>query len=484
MSEIVERFSRVRRDQPDRPLIHVPATGAAFTAEDLWRLAGRQASRLEALGLGVDHLVLSAAGNRPEAIALWLACRRLGIALMPVDAGTPAAGIGSLAGRFGAAVAIVPASMGRIDSAGAVEPFVEPLAAVRVHGVEPRPDLHAGAAALKLTSGTSGLPKATFTRESQLVADTLHIVEAMDVRPADCQIAVTPLSHAYAIGNVVMPLLLQGTSIVLREGFVPHQLHADATACGARVFAGVPFMFGYFVQHAGAARWPRALERLISAGAPLDPAMARAFHAAFGTKIHSFYGASETGGITFDDEPEVRDVATVGRPLPGVQLTFRPDDGAPPEGGRVHVAGDAVSSGYVGDGGEDDAFDGGGFLTGDLGTLDGEGRLVLTGRASTFINLAGKKVQPEEVERVLREAPGVRDARVFGLDDPVRGQQVVAAVVATPGVSPPDLRGYCGGRLAAYQIPRTIVLVDAVPLTERGKTDRAKLEAIVRARLA
>ena len=103
-----------------------------------------------------------------------------------------------------------------------------------------------------------------------------------------------------------MPLLMQGTALVLRESFVPHQLPADARRFGARVFPGVPFMFEYFLANPPADGWPPCLRRLISAGAPLLPATVRAFHERFGVKIHSFYGATETGGIAFDDSEDDR----------------------------------------------------------------------------------------------------------------------------------------------------------------------------------
>src|SRR5205807_7895604 len=100
----------------------------------------------------------------------------------------------------------------------------------------------------------------------------------------------------------LMPLLLQGTAFVLRDTFVPHQLPADARRFGARLFPGVPFMFQYFVTNPPADGWPRGLQRLMSAGAPLAPATVRAFHDHFGVKIHSFYGTTETGGIAFDTD--------------------------------------------------------------------------------------------------------------------------------------------------------------------------------------
>lgn len=484
MSEIIERFQRLLKDIPNRALIHLPAASASLTVEDIWNAALAQRARLEALGLGGEHLIISAAGNRPAAVPLWLACRSLGIALMPVDAGTPTAEIADLARHFGATIAILPESARGLEELGTATPFQGPLVAVRVADATPAPEIYSGAAALKVTSGSTGLPKATFTREEQLVTDTVQITAAMDVGPGDCQIAVIPISHAYGISNLVMPLLLQGTPLVLREVFIPQQLHADATDYDARVFQGVPFMFAHFANNPDAIAWPRILRLLVSAGAPLDPVMANAFARTFGIKIHSFYGTTEGGGISFDDSPDVDVAATVGRALPGVTITLRPEEGAPIDGGRVHVASGAVSSGYAGRPPADDAFTDGGYLTGDFGRCDALQRLILTGRASSFINVAGKKVQPEEVEQVLRSMRGIEDARVLGVADAVRGQQVVACVVACrDNMTAPEIRQFCAARLAAHKVPRTIVWLKTIPLTGRGKTDRAKLETFVREQL-
>jgi acyl-CoA synthetase (AMP-forming)/AMP-acid ligase II len=484
LSEIVERFERIRRDSPNRLLIHLPAARASLTAEDIWNASLLQRAQLDSLGLGEEHLVISAAGNRPAAVPLWLACRSLGIALMPVDAGTPTAEIAALARRFGATIAILPRSTPGLEALGTATPFESPLVAVRLADSTPAPQIYRGAAALKVTSGSTGLPKATFTREAQLVEDTVHITTGMDIGPQDCQIAAISISHSYGLGNLVMPLLLQGTPVVLREAFIPQQLHADATEYQARVFPGVPFMFAHFANNPDATAWPHVLETLVSAGAPLDPVMANAFARTFGVKVHSFYGTSETGGISFDDSPDVDVAATVGRPLPGVTITLRPEEGAPIDGGRVHVAGTAVSSSYAGQAPTDQAFTDGGFLTGDFGRFDARQRLILTGRASSFINVAGRKIQPEEVEQVLRSMRGIEDVRVLGIADAVRGQQVVACVVTQrDDMTAPEIRQFCAARLAAHKIPRTIVWLERIPLTERGKTDRAKLETFVREHL-
>ena len=177
-------------------------------------------------------------------------------------------------------------------------------------------------------------------------------------------------------------------------------------------------------------------------------------------------------------------LGTVGRALPGVTITLLGDAGAPEGSGRVHVAGAAVASGYAGSTRADEGFTDDGFLTGDFGRHDPAGQLVLTGRASSFINVAGKKVEPGEVEQILRSMPGIQDACVLGAADAVRGQQVVACIVARdPSLTAPAIRQYCASRLAAHKVPRTILWLDRIPLTERGKIDRARLDAMIRDRL-
>jgi long-chain acyl-CoA synthetase len=303
----------------------------------------------------------------------------------------------------------------------------------------------------------------------------------MDIRPDDVQIAAIPLSHSYGIGNLVMPLLLQGTAICLRHAFVPQRIPDDARQFNARHLPGAPYMFDHLAAHPPASGWPPSLTRLVSAGAPLEPDVAERFRGAFGVTIHPFYGTSETGGIAFDDHDGPAATGFVGRALPGVEISLRDEDDE--GGGRVHVRSAAVSSGYAGR--EDpDAFVDGGFLTTDLAAFDANHGLVLRGRVSSFVNVAGRKVQPEEVERALREFPGVVEARVFGLEDRHRGERLVACLVLSG--EPPsvlELRSFCGRRLAAHKIPRAFVVLDQIPLTARGKTDRDRLRTLAAERM-
>lgn len=475
MGTIVQHFEAIYLDEPQRPLITLPALWMTMTASDIWRQYHDYLERLSRLPLRGGDLLVCGTGNRPALLPVLLACRALNVTLMATDTGATQAEILSLCARFGAkallTAASVPAGDGPATAMGSELTFVRCAAA---------PAAYPGVAMLKLTSGSSGPPRAARLTEAQLIADGTQIIAAMGIGPDDTQLAVLPLAHSYTLGVIVMPLLLQGTGIILRESFVPPQLSADAREFGARRLPGVPFMFEHLLEHPPVDGWPAGLTGLVSAGARLSPATVRAFHDRFGVKVHAFYGTTETGGITFDDGEDVEHAITVGRPLPGVSLSLEPMAGLPPELGRVHVRSPAVSDGYVGDNPGD--FTGDGFLTGDYGSVGADGRLTLAGRVSSFINVAGRKVQPDEVEAVLRRMPNIADVRVVGGVDARRGQQVVACLVAGPGTAPSslDVRQFCSAQLALHKVPRTIIFVESIPLNSRGKTDRTALEDLVR----
>ena len=471
-SEIVESFQRIRIDRPARALVYLPGSDSLWTAGDLWDATEAVSQSLTRARVNPRGLIVAVLGNRPVYLATFLACRIHGQPFCPLDASTTPAETAAIARQLGAAALL---------TFDADHPA---LPAITLPDHDPGDSRHGGAAVLKMTSGSTGAPRATLTPEAALTTDSRALMLGMGIGPDDTQIAAIPLSHAYGLGNLVVPLFIQGTPIVLRDAFVPHRLTEDARRCSAHAFPGVPFMFDHFVSHPPPDGWPRSLAKLLSAGAVLETSVAEAFRRMSGVKVHSFYGTSETGGITYDDTEEPAADGLVGTPLPGVSLELVPEDGAPAGGGRVLVRGPSVIAGYA-DGVDQDSFTRGGFLTGDLGTIDSRRRLTLAGRVSSFVNVAGRKVQPDEVERVLREYDGIVDVRVLGVADERRGEQLVACVVAA-GTKPTllALRRFCGGRLAAHKIPRAFVFLDTIPLTERGKTDRVRLRDAVAAALS
>ena len=264
-----------------------------------------------------------------------------------------------------------------------------------------------GVAVLKLTSGSIGAAHARrCTPESALVSDGRTLAAAMDIRPDDVQIAAIPLSHSYGIGNLVMPLLLQGTAICLRDAFVPQRIPDDARQFDARHLPGAPFMFDHLATHPPPSGWPPSLTRLVSAGAPLEPRRRRAFSRGV-WRENSFvlrHQRNRRHCLRRRRRASDRRGSSGARcPASRSRCATQTTQG----GGRVHVRSAAVSSGYAG-GDDAEAFVDGGFLTTDLAAFDADHGLTLRGRVSSFVNVAGRKVQPEEVERALREFPGSR----------------------------------------------------------------------------
>ena len=466
---------------PQRQIVHLPSAGGSLTSAAIWRAHLACAQRLRDAGLQPGHLIISAVGNRAVAVPLFLAARACDLALMPVDAGTTTAEIDELSGRYGAAAVVMPPETTPNVRERTTDRLDE-LVIARRRDIQSA-GRYPGTAAMKLTSGSTGAPKVTLTSERQLVADTTQIVAGMGIQPRDTQVAAIPLSHAYGLSVLLMPLLLQGTAIVLRESFVPQQFSSDAEQFGANSFPGVPFMFQHFLSNPPDV-WPAGIRRIMSAGARLPREIAREFRDCFGVKIHSFYGTTEAGGIAYDGSDDQND-DSVGKPLPGVTITFHPEENASPGSGRIHVRSAGASSGYAK--GDNEAFYDGGYLTGDYGAFDDRGQLLLTGQVSSFVNVAGRKVQPIEVEQVLRRMPGIQDVRVLAGIDLRRGEHVVACIVPdrAGGHAPTtfEVRRFCSARLAPYKIPRTVVFLETMPLTPRGKIDRQALDALVRAEL-
>lgn len=462
---------------PSAVAVRSLADGGAITFADLLHDCSEVCRGLTEIGVRRGDTVVSVVGNHPVFLPLLVACMETGAALLPLGEATDTevAGLVEQAG----ALAI-------ITDRGLPVPFVRERSlrsGTRVLRLADRVALprYGEAVVLKLTSGSTDLPKAAIASEMHLINDGRHVIDAMGLDPTDVNLACIPLSHSYAIGNLVMPLLWQGTSVALRQSFNPSQFLQDISVAGVTVFPGVPFMFERLKSLGHVERLPSSLRLLITAGARIDPGTVLWFRERLDRKVHSFYGSSETGGIAYDDSEDVTDPLHVGRAMPETTVTIRPAERTGPSG-RIFVQGNAVAWGYarVGDGDSVSTFCDGGFLTGDLGYLNGAARLVLTGRVSALVNVAGRKVDPAEVERLLVELPGISDARVLGVPCDQRGQQVVAFIVrADSALTPIAIRQLCAASLSTHKIPRRFVFVDRFPVDARGKLDRPALQALL-----
>ena len=393
-------------------------------------------------------------GNSERWPALLLALFRRGLIPLPLGGHLHAAEL-EVALRTSRAAALVTA---RADGL-AIQRL--PALAGAAEWPAPAPDF------LKLTSGTTHAPRAIRFRAAQLLADCEQICATMGLTERDVNYGVIPFSHSYGFSNLLTPLLGRGIALVATEDRLPRAILHGLERSGATVFPGMPVFFGKCAELADTPTLP-ALRLCISAGAPLPRAVGEKFTAKFHRRIHTFYGASECGGIGYDAaEDGGYEEGFVGTPMHGVEITGGGAEGAP-----IAVRSAAVGDGYFPD--ADAATLGGGrFIPADLIRWTGQG-MQLAGRVSDVINIAGRKLNPLEIEARLAEIPGVRQVVVFGVRSELRGEEAIASVAGEGLAREPVLR-LCRERLSAWQVPRDIWIVAEIPVNERGKISRRAL---------
>lgn len=391
---------------------------------------------------------------------------------------------------------------------------------------KPRPILPPGTEFLKLTSGTTSAPRVIRFRAEQIVADCDNICETMGIGERDRNFGVIPLSHSYGFSNLVTPLLCRGVALAVSEDRMPRAILSGLANSEATVFPGMPILF----QKMAALENPPALEKLrlcISAGAPLMYEISEEFARKFGKKIHVFYGSSECGGIGYDAKKNAnRETGFAGTPMKNVRIERLDFDHEKQSGNQeirkknrntktekpnseemqIAVRSAAVGEGYFPDE-QPETLGGGRFVPGDIIHWNGD-KMQIAGRISDVINVAGRKLNPLEVEAQLARFPGVRQAVVFGVPSVLRHEEAVAYITISKSAAPTkpakssnslaiseakepaeslaisepskplnisELTQFAHRVLSAWQVPKIIRIVEEIPTNERGKIVRRDL---------
>ena len=344
------------------------------------------------------------------------------------------------------------------------------------------------------TSGTTGRPKASVLTHGQMAFVVLnHLHDLMPgLTSADASLVVAPLSHGAGVHQLTQ--VARGVKTVL----MPGERFDVATAWAlierwriSTVFT-VPTILKLLVEHEAVDRHDHSsLRYVIYAGAPMYREDQKRALAKLGPVLVQYFGLGEvTGAITVlpaalhaaEDGPDVR-IGTCGMERTGMQLQIQGEDGTPlgpGETGEICVIGPAVCAGYH-DNPEADAkaFRDGWFRTGDMGHLDAEGFLTITGRSSDMYISGGSNVYPREIEEKILAFPGMSEVAVVGVPDPVWGEVGVAVCVAAPGaeVSEDALTAFLEGRVSRYKLPRRYVFWDALPKSAYGKITKKAVRA-------
>jgi len=443
---MLRRFLDLTAAAPDAAAVIDGATGAVTSRAQLAARIDQLASRFSAFEEG--DVVAIQLPNSVDFLAAFGAVLKQKLVAILIDRDATESEVGNVLGHFNA--------RGLVYQNG-----------ISTRSVT-RPNLPAGARLIKLTSGSTGMPKGIVATEANLLADCINICATMEIRPDDINLGAIPMSHSYGFSNLVTPLFVQGTAVVISNDYLPQSVLTLCNRFSCTVAPLIPMVFDHLIT-AGAGEF-ETVRTFLSAGAPLPPIVSRKFRERFGIPIHTFYGCSECGGITYDREGAAVERGTVGRAMENVTLTSKR--------GRLIVRGDNVALGYLHDATTFQPFDDSVFITDDLVDVRENGEIAIAGRASELINTAGKKVNPREVEQVLLQIDGVREAKVYGEPAGARGDVVAAAVVANPDVTREQIRTFCLAHLSPHKVPRIVKLIESIPVDERGKVKRAALAAL------
>ena len=314
---------------------------------------------------------------------------------------------------------------------------------------------------IKLTSGTTGRPRALVFTARQLLADARQVTTTMRITARDLNYALIPFGHSYGLGNLALPLLALGVPVVCGASPLPHAIAGDFARWRPTVFPGVPVMWRALAMTAVTLR---GLRLAISAGAPLPPEVAQEFAARHGQRIHNLYGSSETGGISYDRSGAATLNGGVGRALRGVRVT-------PLRGQRLRVESAAVTI-Y---GKRRQRKSVGRWVVPDRVVVAARGELILLGRRGTTVKIAGRRVNLREVIARMRRLPGVTDVWT-GVQ--AGAEALLGAAVATDRTAA-ELRAALQADTAAWKIPKRLVTLPTLPVTARGKIDAHALRALV-----
>ena len=435
-----------RRDQPA-----LEWAGETFTFGDVERRSNRVANALRARGFVKGDRLCVHLANRIELIDIFLACVKLGVVFVPINILYRDREIAHITADAEPHATITEAELPSLVSDDDARPVVD------LDGDTP--------AAIIYTSGTTGASKGAILTHNNFAANALNLITCWQISESDRFLLALPLFHIDALGNGLHTWLLSGCRMRLVERFDHRTANGEFEAFQPTLFFGVPTVYVRLLE----TRPDVSKMRLfVSGSAPLPAHVLERFRELFGHTILERYGMTETFMNTSNPYVGERRAGTVGFPLPGVSIRI--------EDGELLVRGPNVFAGYwrrddaTAKAFTSDRF----FRTGDLAEISDDGYVTLLGRRSDLIISGGFNIYPREIEELLLEQEGVREAAVAGIADEVRGEVPVAFIVGDFDAA--ELAQICRDELASFKVPRKFVKVDSIPRTALGKVQKHLLK--------
>jgi acyl-CoA synthetase (AMP-forming)/AMP-acid ligase II len=491
-------------DRPEAQALLLKGDRIPLTYGALRALVDDMAICLRNIGLRRGDAVGLISANNVEFVVALLGAARAGLVIAPLDPALPHPEVTARLERLRAQAILVGPRTGeyappkqfpiakcevRVDvpAGGSATVTLEIGAGLDRHVRGAAADLSGDDALVLFTSGTTAEAKMVPLTHANLAASVRAICGTYELSPEDATVAVMPLFHGHGLFAVLLSTLASGGCLLLPERgrFSAHTFWDDMRAAKASWFTAVPTVHQILLQRS-ACDYPGPndvpLKFVRSCSAPLDTATSRRMERTFGAPVLCAYGMTETTHQAASQKlREPVKPGSVGRAT-GVDLRVADQHGRTcPVGavGEIWVHGPTVARGYLtSPTGTARDFAGGWFRTGDLGSVDEDGYLFITGRIKNIINRAGEKISPEHVEAILAGCKGVIEAAVFAIPDATYGERVGAVVVVSDdqSIGPETVQQYCRSRLSDFETPESLEIVAALPHTAKGAIDRRAVQ--------
>ena len=486
MPNLVRILTETVARHPSSPAVRLD--DRTLTYAELDEAVSQCAGLLAAAGVGPGDRVGIMLPNVPEFPICYYGALRLGATVVPMNVLLKERETGFYLSDPGARVVlawkdVAEAAQAGATASGAACIVVDPATfADMLAGAEPVADdaERSGddTAVLLYTSGTTGTPKGAELTHDNLYENTRVTCETLfEFTPDDVVLGALPLFHAFGQTCALNASVYAGSLLTMLPRFDPGKGLEVIARDRVTVFEGVPTMFNAFLHHPEASSTDvSSLRVCCSGGAAMPVEVLKGFEEAFGCVVLEGYGLSETSPVASFNHPHgVRKAGSIGTPIAGVEMRLTDEQGAEVadgEVGEIGIRGPNVMKGYWNrPDATEEVMDDGWFSTGDMATRDEDGLYFIVDRKKDLIIRGGYNVYPREIEEVLYEHPGVREAAVIGVPHASLGEEVAAVVVAKEGVQVDvdEVKAFLKEQVAAYKYPRMVWLVDELPKGPTGK---------------
>ena len=475
---IYARFETAFRRAGDAAALLCPG-GEDWTYARLVAEVDRAVGALAEWGVGIGDRVLVQAEKTPEAVALYLACVKSGAVYVPINTAYTKPEVEYFIADCEPSLFVAGASFDSdlpvaiLDSHGSGSFWRGTAPASKPAADRADDDL----VAIIYTSGTTGRSKGAMLTHANLLSNAETLDAAWGWRDDDVLLHALPIFHVHGLFVALHCAFMNATPVIFLPRFDVAALISELP--GATVLMGVPTFYTRLLEEGTFDAGSCANMRLfISGSAPLTEQTFAAFEQRTGHRILERYGMSETLMNTSNPLGGERVAGTVGFALTGIAVRVADDEGnelPPGEVGNIELRGPNVFKGYWRQAEKtaaefrDDGF----FVTGDMGTMDGQGRLAIVGRTKDLVISGGYNIYPKEVEALLDGMPEVVESAVIGVPHADFGEALVAVlVVRRDVVDQACVDAYLAGKLARYKQPKRVVCVDDLPRNAMGKVQK------------